>query len=161
LSSGLHGVLHHSGGPRLHLPTAFFSVCLAVLQLDPVVQRDVETTVEKFLTSVAWRPTVVKSAAGTVLYTRYGWLKRWLMRRIVRKAGGGTDTSRDYEYTDWTDLERFAERFAALVASRVSPRAVSQAGLRDAHDLVADSDRANPRSCAGVGGDGKRHRLVS
>jgi menaquinone-dependent protoporphyrinogen oxidase len=113
----------HEYSPALSdMPTAFISVCLGVLQPDPAVQRDVRATIDRFLTSSGWRPAVVKSVAGAVLYTRYGWLKRWLMRRIVRKAGGGTDTSRDYEYTDWKDLERFAASFAALVASRVTPR---------------------------------------
>ena len=116
----------HEHSPELaDMPTAFISVCLGVLQPDPAVQRDVRATIDRFLTSTGWRPTVVKSVAGAVLYTRYGWLKRWLMRRIVRKAGGGTDTSRDYKYTDWKDLEQFAESFAALVAGRVTPRAAT------------------------------------
>jgi menaquinone-dependent protoporphyrinogen oxidase len=33
------------------------------------------------------------------------------MLRIVRKAGGDTDTSRDYEYTNWTDVRAFADEF--------------------------------------------------
>jgi menaquinone-dependent protoporphyrinogen oxidase len=38
-----------------------------------------------------------------------------MMKRIVRKAGGDTDTSRDYEYTDWGDLRAFADEFGKLV----------------------------------------------
>ena len=116
----------HEHSPALaDMPTAFISVCLGVLQPDPAVQKEVKATIDRFLTSTGWRPTAIKSVAGALLYTRYGWLKRRLMRRIARKAGGGTDTSRDYEYTDWKDLERFAKRFAALVSSRVSPRAAT------------------------------------
>jgi len=116
----------HEQAPALaDMPTAFISVCLGVLQPDPAVQEEVKATIDRFLTTTGWRPTAIKSVAGAVLYTHYGWLKRWLMRRIVRKAGGGTDTSRDYEYTDWKDLERFAKRFAALVASRVSARSAA------------------------------------
>jgi menaquinone-dependent protoporphyrinogen oxidase len=33
------------------------------------------------------------------------------MVRIVRKAGGDVDTSRDYEYTNWADVRAFAEEF--------------------------------------------------
>jgi len=33
------------------------------------------------------------------------------MKRIVAKAGGDTDTSRDYMYTDWNDLRAFADDF--------------------------------------------------
>jgi menaquinone-dependent protoporphyrinogen oxidase len=50
--------------------------------------------------------------AGALLYTQYGWLTRWFMKRIVTKAGGDTDTTRDYEYTDWNDLRTFAREFA-------------------------------------------------
>jgi menaquinone-dependent protoporphyrinogen oxidase len=35
------------------------------------------------------------------------------MKRIARKEGGPTDTSRDYEYTDWEAVDRFADAFAA------------------------------------------------
>jgi menaquinone-dependent protoporphyrinogen oxidase len=38
------------------------------------------------------------------------------MRFIVRMARGDTDTSRDYEYTDWSAVERFASEFAARLA---------------------------------------------
>jgi len=33
------------------------------------------------------------------------------MKRIARKSGGDTDTSRDYEYTDWAAVDDFAQRF--------------------------------------------------
>lgn len=61
---------------------------------------------------------MTKAVAGALLYTRYGWLKRWIMRRIVRKAGGDVDTTRDYEYTDWIALRELARRFAARLARR-------------------------------------------
>ena len=65
-----------------------------------------------------WRPILTKTVAGAVLYTRYNWFKRRLMKRIVAKAGGGVDTSRDYEYTDWNELRTFAEQFDQMVHGR-------------------------------------------
>ena len=53
-----------------------------------------------------------------VLYTRYGWFKRRIMQRIVAKAGGDGDTTRDYEYTNWADLRTFVEAFAGPVSNR-------------------------------------------
>jgi len=82
-------------------PTAFVSVCLGVLQEGPKVHQDLANIVERFRAETGWRPTVTKIVAGALLYTHYWWLKRWVMKRIAGKAGGGTDTSRDYEYTDW------------------------------------------------------------
>ena len=35
-----------------------------------------------------------------------------MMRMIVGHAGGDTDITRDYEYTDWDAVERFADAFA-------------------------------------------------
>lgn len=103
-------------------PSAFLSVCLGVLQNDPGVQREVAAIVDRFLSRLSWKPSLTKTVAGALLYTRYNWLKRWVMVRITRKAGGATDTSRDYEYTDWEDLRAFAAAFHQLVereASRV------------------------------------------
>jgi len=102
------------------MPGAFISVCLGALQHEPEVQQEVAATIRRFLASVGWEPTITKAVAGAVLYTRYGSLKRWMVRRIVAKAGGDTDTSRDYEYTDWADLDRFAQTFAAVVVRRLA-----------------------------------------
>ena len=52
-------------------------------------------------------------------------MTRWIMRRIVAKAHGDTDTSRDYEYTDWNDVRLFARDFADRVTgARSMPVAV-------------------------------------
>jgi menaquinone-dependent protoporphyrinogen oxidase len=97
-------------------PTAFVSVCLGVLQPDPEVQRQVAETANHFVVEAGWHPTVVKHVAGALPYTRYNLFKRWIMKRIVATAGGDTDTTRDYEYTDWVDLRSFAQQFARTVS---------------------------------------------
>ena len=95
-------------------PSAFLSVCLGVLQQDLKVQRDLVAITNRFENQTGWKPPRVKLVAGALKYTRYGWLKRMLMRRIAEKAGGSTDVSRDHEYTDWGDLREFAEAFWAM-----------------------------------------------
>ncbi|MDZ7685538.1 MAG: hypothetical protein U5O39_11475 [Gammaproteobacteria bacterium] len=40
------------------------------------------------------------------------------MKRIAKQAGGDTDTSRDYEYTGWEQVERFAERLLEVARQR-------------------------------------------
>jgi len=99
-------------GPR---PSAFVSVCLGVLQHNPKVDADLDAIIHRFIDPIGWRPTVIKVVAGALMYTRYNFFMRWMMKRISAKAGGDTDTSRDYDYTDWKDLEAFAAGFAALV----------------------------------------------
>ena len=93
------------------MPTAFLSVCLAVLEQRPEPRQEVARIMQRFFTRCGWWPAATRLVAGAVLYTQYPWLKKWMMKRIVGKAGGGTDTTRDYEYTDWNDLRRFANEF--------------------------------------------------
>ena len=107
-------------------PTAFLSVCLGVLQDDAGVQRDLARILDVFFTRTGWRPHTVKMLAGALPYTRYGFLKRWAMRRIARKAGGGTDVSRDYEYTDWNDLRAFVKDFYASLNATDTARSPDQ-----------------------------------
>ncbi len=41
--------------------------------------------------------------------TLQSWLIRFVMKRIARSEGASTDTSRDYEYTDWSAVARFGD----------------------------------------------------
>jgi menaquinone-dependent protoporphyrinogen oxidase len=99
-------------------PTAFVSVCLGILQHDQAVDRTLKTIIDRFLVETGWHPMVIKPVAGALPYTRYNWLIRHVMRRIAGKAGGDIDTTRDYEYTDWQDVSRFAEQFGLLADRR-------------------------------------------
>jgi menaquinone-dependent protoporphyrinogen oxidase len=103
--------------------TAFLSVCLGVLQSEPAVRAELDAIRKRFIARTHWTPTQTKLVAGALMYSRYGWLKRLVMRRIARKAGGGTDPSRDYEYTDWADLRAFAGSFYSLCAPARAPAA--------------------------------------
>jgi len=105
-------------------PNAFLSVCLGVLQQDVKVQQNLVAMVGRFTRRTGWKPQRVKLVAGALLYTRYGWLKRVLMRSITKRAGGATDVTRDYEYTNWADLREFAEGFLAQLPMP-APAAVS------------------------------------
>ena len=107
----LHWVRKHAQafGKR---PTAFVSVSLGTLQKDDArVTADLAAIVERFCSAAAWKPTMVKHVAGALMYTHYNFITRWLMKRISAKAGGATDTSRDYEYTDWDEVNAFADDF--------------------------------------------------
>ena len=43
-----------------------------------------------------------------------------LIRAVARKAGGDTDTTRDFVYTDWNDVRAFAEGFGRCVSGDVA-----------------------------------------
>jgi menaquinone-dependent protoporphyrinogen oxidase len=93
-------------------PTAFFSVSLSVLEKRPEAQADLRRITDQLFAKSGWTAGMSASIAGALKYTSYGWLKRMMMRMISRKAGGDTDTSRDYEYTDWAQVAELGREFA-------------------------------------------------
>ena len=95
-------------------PGAFFSVSLSAggPGAKPAAAR---RYLRRFLRETGWRPQQTASFAGALQYSKYGPLKRLAMIGFVGLAGGNTDTSRDYEYTDWDAVERFANDFAMLL----------------------------------------------
>ena len=104
--------VRHNAYALSHLPTAFVSVCLGILEHKPEVDRQLQAIVRRFLASTGWQPGQIRMVAGALRYTRYGWFKKIVMRRIAAKTGGGTDTTRDYDYTDWEELRGFTQAFA-------------------------------------------------
>jgi menaquinone-dependent protoporphyrinogen oxidase len=104
-------------------PSAFFSVGLAVLSKIADGRAQTLELVEKFMQQTGWRPRRVELIAGALPWSKYGFLVRFAMKRIVRKEGGDTDTSRDYEYTDWPAVDAFAREFVAAVVPAIpAPR---------------------------------------
>ena len=98
-----------------HLPSAFFSVSLAAHG----DTAEAEGYVDEFEQETGWRPDKVALFGGALLYTQYGFVKRHMMKRIARDKPGdlGTDVSRDYVYTEWDGVKRFAEHFATDLGS--------------------------------------------
>ena len=90
---------------------AFFSVSLSAGGPRPKPAA-AQRYIDKFLRRTGWQPQLVASFAGAVKYSVYGPIKRRVMILFVGLGGGETDTSRDYEYTDWAAVERFADAYA-------------------------------------------------
>lgn len=119
----------HAHGLK-QVPTAFFSVCLGILQKDEKVQKEEKEIVEHLFEETGWYPSLWTIFAGALPYTKYKWLTKFIMRRISKKAGGDTDTSRDYEYTDWEDVRDFAREIIRTMDKLPHERAdASQIGL--------------------------------
>lgn len=93
-------------------PNAFVPVCLAVMHKDrPDAAAELAKVLQRFKAATGWMPGTVKWVAGDLPYTRYNFFIRALMKWIVGRSGGDTDTSRDYVYTDWEDVKTFATEF--------------------------------------------------
>jgi menaquinone-dependent protoporphyrinogen oxidase len=69
--------------------------------------------IDVFVKETGWRPERTLPVAGALTYSRYNIFVRFVMKRIARAAGAPTDTSRDYEFTNWPALDRFAAELAA------------------------------------------------
>jgi len=93
--------------------TAFLAVSLSASRKTAAAKREVTKTVSRFVRETGWRPESILPVAGALFYTKYGFFLRFVMRLFSRMAGGDTDTSRDYEYTDWKALTDFARRFSS------------------------------------------------
>jgi menaquinone-dependent protoporphyrinogen oxidase len=102
-----HGALHG-------LPSAFFAVSGSAGGTAEE-QRVARARIDAFLQKTQWKPSLTASFAGGIAYSRYNPLLRWFMHRGLRKAGRAIDATRDYEYTDWLQVDQFAHEFNALV----------------------------------------------
>jgi menaquinone-dependent protoporphyrinogen oxidase len=102
-----HGALHG-------IPAAFFAVSGSAGGTVEE-QRAARAKMEAFLQQTDWKAVLTASFAGGVAYSKYNPLLRWFMHRGLRKQDRATDVSRDYEYTDWVQVDEFAREFNALV----------------------------------------------
>lgn len=112
------------------IPGAFFSVSMSVASQKP------EPYAERFIEQTGWRPARWTSFAGALAYRQYNPLLRFVMKRISRKEGHTTDTSRDHDFTDWGAVRGFARAIAedvtrAAAAQDVRPVTVPVQPMRD------------------------------
>lgn len=92
------------------VPTAFLSVSLAAAGDDDDL-KGLADCVEKFERETEWKPGTVEHVAGAFRFTQYDFFKRWALKFIALRRGEPSDTSQDYEYTDWEKLAEFVDRF--------------------------------------------------
>lgn len=104
------------------MPTVFLSISLSEagaedLEAPPekraAAAADAQRLIDAFLEETHWHPDKIKAVAGALLYSRYNFLLRLIMKRIARAAGGDTDTSRDYDYTDWAALDHLIDELVS------------------------------------------------
>ena len=81
---------------------------------------DAQRMIDVFVEETGWRPAHALPVAGALAYSRYNFLVRFVMKQNARKAGAPTDTSRDYEFTDWAALDRFVGQ--TMQGAEPSPR---------------------------------------
>ncbi len=106
-------------------PSAFFSVSLSAGSKNVAEVDAARAIARSFVRSARWEPARIACFAGQLAYTQYGFFKRLIMRRIARKEGAPTDTSRDYDFTNWADVRAFALAIAHEVRTAAGSRKAS------------------------------------
>ncbi|MFC7097203.1 flavodoxin domain-containing protein [Halobaculum marinum] len=100
-------------------PTAFFQLSLASAADTEEGVEEAAGYVEAFLEATDWHPDRIAQFGGALRYSKYGFLKRLMMRRIVGDDFPDVDPHGDTEFTDWAEVEAFANDVAAFAEGRV------------------------------------------
>ena len=98
------------------LPSAFFSVCLTAADDTDEARATSQAYIAQTLEATGWTPRLTRTFAGALQYREYDLFTRLLIKLMMKRGGHPTDTSRDHDFTDWADVERFGAECAALVA---------------------------------------------
>jgi menaquinone-dependent protoporphyrinogen oxidase len=116
------GVIRRYRTELEQMPAMFLSVSLsqagaqaaaATSEQRNQAAADVKAMISLFLNQTGWHPTRILAVAGALMYSKYNFLIRFIMKRTARRAGASTDTSRDHEFTDWAALDRALTDFVA------------------------------------------------
>ena len=105
-----------------NLPSAFFTVCMAINSQKAESRQEAASYGEKFVNNTGWQPALTATFAGAVKYTQYNFVTRFIMKLISRHEGGSTDTAHDHEYTDWDKVASFTEEFVAKISGLSSEK---------------------------------------
>lgn len=96
-------------------PSAFYSVSMAIASDNDEEHSDIKQLATDFLFDCGLKTVHIFHIAGALKYTQYDYFKRLVMRMIAKKEGGNTDTSKDHEYTDWSQVKQQTLDFVAQI----------------------------------------------
>ena len=97
-------------------PNAFFTVNVVARKPEKNTP-DTNPYLQRFLQHSAWRPKATAVFAGRIVYKRYSFWDRQVIRFIMWLTKGPTDPSTDVEFTDWAKVDAFG-RLIAIVPQR-------------------------------------------
>ncbi len=104
-------------------PSVFFSVSLSAAEETADAHAATQRCIDAFCEQTGWTPTRTEAIAGALQYREYDVFTRQLMRLLMKHTGHATDTSHDYDYTDWNRVARLGRELAAMAASPAGARA--------------------------------------
>ena len=89
--------------------SAFFSVNVVARKSEKNLP-ETNPYMIKFLKLVKWNPNKKAVFAGKIDYPKYGFFDRQIIRLIMFITKGPTDTSKSYEFTDWSKVSDFVSQ---------------------------------------------------
>jgi menaquinone-dependent protoporphyrinogen oxidase len=111
---GLRELVHDRIDDLRRAKVAFFSVSMSAAGSE-ADREEAHAIAVRYLHDVGLHALVIADIAGTLSYTKYNPLMRWVIKRISAGKGGPTDTHHDYELTNWREVENFVDRALAQV----------------------------------------------
>jgi len=91
------------------ITSGFFSVSLAAASSEDESLKELDKITNDFLKETGWKPIDTEQVKGALLFTKYDFFKKLVMRMIAKRSGE-TDTTDDHEYTDWAKVKAFLDR---------------------------------------------------
>ena len=92
---------------------AFFSVSI-VARKSGKNKPETNPYMKKFLKSTPWQPKELAVFAGKLDYPRYSFWDRNIIRLIMWMTKGPTQPDTVIEFTDWSEVETFAQRVSIM-----------------------------------------------
>ena len=89
--------------------SAFFSVNVVARKPEKNTPKT-NPYMQKFLKISSWQPNKLAVFAGKVDYPKYSFFDKHIIRLIMFITKGPTDTSRSFEFTDWSKVEDFSKK---------------------------------------------------
>ena len=91
-----------------NVKTAFFSVNAVARNLEKN-KPETNPYIKKFLETSIWKPLHVAVFAGKISYPKYKLLDKLMIKLIMWLTNGPTNTSQEYEFTNWDDINQFCQ----------------------------------------------------
>jgi hypothetical protein len=113
------GLVHWVERHRTALATvssAFFSVCLTAADDTDESREATHAYIDALVEKTGWTPASTATFAGALQYREYDFVTRLMMRLLMRHMHHETDASRDYDYTDWDAVDRWARELVPALA---------------------------------------------
>ncbi len=70
----------------------------------------------RYSKNLAVKSKFVASFAGSLAFKEYGFFTKLIMKYISRSNGGPTDSTKNFELTNWKEIEKFAKTIRLTVS---------------------------------------------